>query len=421
MATSVAALALALSSTAAARGHTVIRNGDVCTVDKSRRNFLKASIVAGGAVGLRLGREWTLTAEAVFAGETVSTGPDTQPNPLRILILGGTNLTGPHHVRYAVERGHSVTIFTRGRRKPGLFQEVFEQHVEHLIGDREDNLEALHGRTWDAVIDASGMREQWTRESAQLLEDAVGTYLYISSTGVFYPYLTSDIREDTELVLEDESGGEDIASRYGVMKARSEIAAREVFGERTCIVRPGYIVGPLDSTHRGTYWPDRLQRGGEVLVPGKNDDQVQQIDVRDLTEWIIHLLESETHGVFNATGPASPITMEEFVHGMRATSSAEVSWTWVDDYEFLEENRVYAAIPWVLPTGNNFGSQRINIDKAKAAGLSFRPIAVTAMETLEWYYSDALTDEERNTPPMAITAERETELLALWRRSGSRR
>jgi 2'-hydroxyisoflavone reductase len=338
----------------------------------------------------------------------------TQPRPLDILILGGTNLTGPHHVRYAVERGHSVTIFTRGRRTPGLFQDVFE-HVEHLIGDRENNLEALHGRTWDAVIDASGMNENWTRDSAELLRDSVGTYLYISSTGVFYPYLTTDIKEETALVLVDESEGEDIASWYGVMKALSEIEARRVFGDRTCIVRPGYIVGPLDSTHRGTYWPDRLQRGGEILVPGKKTDQVQQIDVRDLTEWIIHLLENEVHGVFNATGPSSPITMEEFVYGMRATSSADVSWTWVDDYDFLERHGVEAAIPWVLPTGNNLGSQRINIDRAKTAGLSFRPIAITAMDTLEWYYSDALTDEQRVDPPMAITTEREAELLALWK------
>jgi 2'-hydroxyisoflavone reductase len=317
-------------------------------------------------------------------------------------------------VRYALERGHTVTIFTRGRRKPGLFQDAFE-NVEHLIGDREDNLEALRGRSWDAVIDASGMNERWTRDSAQLLKDAVGTYLYISSTGVFYPYLTSDIKEDTELVLEDESGGDDRASWYGVMKALSENEARQAFGERACIVRPGYIVGPLDSTHRGTYWPDRLTRGGEILVPGKRTDQVQQIDVRDLTEWIIHLLENETRGVFNATGPASPITIEEFVYGMRAATSSEPTWTWVDDYDFLEEHRIYAAIPWVLPTGNNLGSQCINIDRAKAAGLTFRPIAVTAMDTLEWYYSDALTDEERATPPMAITPEREVELLAVWK------
>jgi 2'-hydroxyisoflavone reductase len=383
-------------------------------MDTSRRRFLKTSIAASGALGLGLDSNSPLVADSLREIEAGHASDSPSSRSLKILILGGTNFTGPHHVRYALERGHSVTIFTRGRRRPGLFQDAF-QHVEHLIGDRENDLEALRGRSWDAVIDASGMNEAWTRDSAQLLRDAAGTYLYISSTGVFYPYLTTEIEEDTELVLEDESEGENIASRYGVMKALSEIEARRAFGERTCVVRPGYIVGPLDGTHRGTYWPDRLTRGGEILVPGKKSDLVQQIDVRDLTEWIIHLIENEVHGVFNATGPASPMTMREFVYGMRAATSSEVTWTWIEDYDFLIEHEIYAAIPWVLPVDDNLGSQRINIDRAKAAGLTFRPVALTAMETLQWYYSDALTDDERANPPMAVTPEREVEILTAWK------
>jgi 2'-hydroxyisoflavone reductase len=247
----------------------------------------------------------------------------------------------------------------------------------------------------------------------------VGTYLYISSTGVYYPYLTTEIDEDTEPELVDPSGGENGASAYGVMKALSEIEARKVFGQRTCVVRPGYIVGPLDSTHRGTYWPERLRRGGEVLVPGRKSDLVQQIDVRDLTEWMIHLLESETRGTFNATGPVVPTTLEEFVYGVRATSAAEISWTWIEDYAFLQDHGVVWAIPWIMPLDDNLGSQRIDISRARAAGLTLRPIAVTAMDTLEWYHSDALTDEQRANPPMAISPEKEAEVLAAWKvRSG---
>lgn len=378
----------------------------------SRRTFLKSSLAAGGTLGLGLGSH-PLWAHALSSpGGTHSPAAEPPARKLNILILGGTNLTGPHHVRYALERGHTVSIFTRGQTRPGLFQDAF-QHVEHLIGDREDNLDALRGRSWDAVIDASGMNEKWTQESAQLLKDAAGTYLYISSTGVFYPYLTTDIKEDTELVMVDESDGEDMASWYGVMKARSEMEAQKAFGDRSCIVRPGYIVGPLDRTHRGTYWPDRLSRGGEVLVPGKKGDLVQQIDVRDLTEFIVHLLEEEQHGVFNVTGPAAPTTLEEFVYGVKATTSSEVTWTWIEDYDFLEEQEVFGAIPWILPVGNDLGSQRINIDRAKAAGLGFRPLAVTATETLEWYKS--LTAEEQADPPMTITPQREAEVLKAWK------
>jgi 2'-hydroxyisoflavone reductase len=380
-----------------------------------RRDFLKTAAAAAGGLAMGLGGAAPLMAHEAPSATAARTGARRSK---KILILGGTNLTGPHNVRYALERGHEVTIFTRGRRKPGLFQDVFE-HVEHLIGDRADNLEALKGRRWDAVIDASGMDHEWTRDSAELLRDAVDRYLYISSTGVYYPYLTTEIDEDTEVDLVDPSGGENGASAYGVMKALSEIEARKVFGDRTCVVRPGYIVGPLDGTHRGTYWPERLRRGGEVLVPGKKTDLVQQIDVRDLTEWMIHLLEDGTYGTFNATGPVVPTTLEEFVYGVRATSAAEISWTWIEDYAFLREHGVVWAIPWIMPVGDNLGSQRIDISRAKATGLTFRPIAVTAMDTLEWYHSDALTDEQRTSPAMVISPEKETEVLAAWRaRSG---
>lgn len=382
-------------------------------MDTSRRDFLKTTVAAGGAAGLGLAPK-TLSAASVSPAGGGQPGNAPPPSrALDILILGGTNLTGPHHVRYALERGHSVSIFTRGRRQPGLFQDAFE-HVEHLMGDRENDLKALEGRRWDAVIDASGMAVKWTRDSAELLKDQVGTYLYISSTGVYYPYLTTDIDETSEPALVDDSGGRDGAASYGVMKALSEIEARRAFGEeRTCVVRPGYIVGPLDSTHRGTYWPDRLTRGGEILVPGKKTDQVQQIDVRDLTEWIIHLLEAGAHGTFNATGPSSLMTMEEFVYGMRAATSSDVTWVWIQDYDFLVENEVLYAIPWVLPVGNDLGSQTINIDRAKAAGLTFRPVALTAMETLDWYYS--LPKERQANPPMAIPPEREAEVLTAWK------
>jgi 2'-hydroxyisoflavone reductase len=382
-------------------------------METSRRRFIKSSLVAGGAMGLGLSpQDLSGTSRQPDGGHSLGARPSA-PRSLNILILGGTNLTGPHNVRYALERGHSVSIFTRGRRKPGLFQDAFE-HVEHLIGDRADNLEALKGRSWDAVIDASGMQVEWTTATAELLKESVRTYMYISSTGVFYPYLTTNITEDTDPELVDPSDGEDGAARYGVMKALSEIEARKAFGEeRTCVVRPGYIVGPLDSTHRGTYWPDRITKGGEILVPGKKTDQVQQIDVRDLTEWMIHLLEDGTYGTYNATGPSSKLTMEEYIYGIRAATSSDVSWTWIEDHQFLEENQVYFAIPWILPTGPNLGSQTINIDRAKAVGLKFRPVALTAMETLEWYYS--LPEDQQSSPPMAISAEKEAEVLAAWK------
>ena len=378
-----------------------------------RRRFLTTIAAAGGVLELGLTSPLAALTELNETPTRSSTSPPGRA--LNILILGGTNLTGPHNVRYALERGHSVTIFNRGRTQPGLFQDAFEQ-VEHLTGDRADDLEALRGRQWDAVIDASGMEVEWTRDSAQLLRDAAETYLYISSTGVFYPYLTTNITEDTAPVLEDPSNGENIAARYGVMKALSELEAKKAFPGRTIIARAGYIVGPLDRTQRGTYWPERIRRGGEVMVPGRRSDQVQQIDVRDLTEWMIRAIENKTYGTFNITGPTSrPTTMEEFVYAVRGAFSSDLTWTWIEDYEFLEANEVFFAIPWIIATGDNLGSQTINVDRAIAAGLTFRPMAETAVDTMEWY--DSLPDDDRTS--MIISREKEAEVLAAWKsRSG---
>ena len=217
---------------------------------KSRRQFLNTGIKVGATMSL-------LSHPVLSAGQLLlskETGlMSSRPHPLNILILGGTSFLGPHQIAYAMNRGHSITIFTRGRTKPTIHKDLFRE-VEHLTGDREDNLESLKGRKWDVVIDNSGRRAKWTRDSAELLRDQVELYLYTSSTGVYYPYLGSDIPEDTKPVLTVPEGiNEEQAMEYGygVMKANSEIEARRVFGDdQTIIVRPTYIMGPADRTDR---------------------------------------------------------------------------------------------------------------------------------------------------------------------------
>ncbi|NNE69332.1 MAG: NAD-dependent epimerase/dehydratase family protein [Rhodothermales bacterium] len=364
-------------------------------MDLSRRQFLATTALASGAVTL---------------------GLSPSAHPLRILILGGTGFLGPHLVRFARSRGHHVTTFTRGRTQPTMFASEFDR-VEKLVGDRASDLSALETGTWDAVIDNSGRNEAWTAASAALLKGRVGRYMYTSSTGVYYPYFGDDISEDTEVlttVLEDDDG----SSAYGVMKVLSERAARAEFGaDRTVVVRPTYIVGPGDRSNRFEYWPVRIQRGGEVLVPGKPDDPVQYIDVRDLTEFMIRLLENEVSGTFNCVGPESRLGMHAFVHGVHAVTSAAVNWVSIPDYDFLIEHGVPYAVPWIMPTGNEIGSARINFDRALARGLTYRPLAKTVGDTLEWWYSDAVTEERRTT---MVSGERslmarEAEIIAAWR------
>lgn len=371
-----------------------------------RRRFLKGSALAGLGVGVG-GRP----GSPLFRSASSST-----PRSLDILILGGTRFQGPHFVRYALERGHRVSTFTRGRTEPGIFEGVFDR-VEQLIGDRADDLDALKGREWDAVVDNSGLEVEWVRDTTELLKGRVGRYLFTSSTGVYYPYLDPPISEEREVLTEDPSDGENGSRAYGVMKARSEDLVRQAFGDRATVIRPGYIVGPADYSDRFTYWPVRIHRGGEVLVPGRKDDPVQCIDVRDLTRWEVHLLENGVGGTFNATGPAHRLTMEEFVYGLRAAIPSDVTWTWIQDYDFLREHRLRFAIPWIMPVDEYEGSQQIDVSRAVAAGLTHRPMAVTTMDTLEWWLHGT-SQERRDRAEFVLTPEREAEILTAWRERG---
>ncbi len=343
---------------------------------------------------------------------TDPTATEPAPKPLDLLILGGTGFIGPHLVRHAVSRGHRVTIFTRGKRSA-----VLPAGVVHLIGDRNGQLDALVGKRWDAVVDDSATNPDWVRQSTQLLADSVGRYLFTSSTGVYYPYLskTPGADESTPVRLEN-TDPEDGSEAYGVAKAQCERQVQQIFNnnnnDRGLVVRPTYIIGPGDTTDRFPYWPVRFQRGGEVLIPGHRDDPVQFIDVRDLAEFMLKLLEDERSGIYNVVGPRSPMLVPEFAETMRQAINPEAKLTFVDDYAFLEAHEIGGSVPWVMLKGNDLGHLSARNDKAIAAGLGFRPLADSARDTLAWWPS--VPEARRTAPGFYITPEQEAKALADW-------
>ena len=349
---------------------------------------------------------------SVAAAATLAAGATITPaaKPLSILILGGTGFIGPHQVRYAVARGHKVTVFNRGKTNPGLFP-----NVEHLEGDRNGKLDALKGRKWDAVIDNPSTLPRWVRDAAQLLKDSAGQYLFISTISVYADNSKSDADESGALLELSDPNVETVTGEtYGGLKALAEKEAEKAFPGRTTIVRPGLIVGPGDNSDRFTYWPLRIARGGEVLAPGNPTDPVQFIDARDLGEWTIRLVEQRAFGTFNGTGPSSPLTMAEMLYGIRAVTTADVKFTWVPA-EFLEAQKVrpWADMPvWISPAGDMAGFARRNIKRALAAGLTFRPLADTAQATLEFA-------KGKTTLKAGLTPEREAEVLAAWKKKTS--
>ena len=293
--------------------------------------------------------------------------------------------------------------------------------MEHLIGDRKDNLTALEGKSWDAVIDNSGHDASWTDQSAALLKDQCDLYVYTSSTGVYYPYLKSGYVENDPVLLEEPAVVADEIEKieywYGVMKARSEQAAIQHFGaDRTIVVRPTYMIGPADKTNRFIHWPLRLKQGGDVLVPGKASDPVQYIDVRDVAQWTVRLMEGGHSGTFNAVGPRSAQTMGAFIAEAQQAFNTPSNFIHVEDYAFLQSKGILDLVPWILPEGNNFGSSLVSNAKALDHGLSFTPLKATLLDTYAWWISSAVPDEVRaeveNNPNSVL--QRERELLDQW-------
>ncbi|MDJ0699472.1 MAG: NAD-dependent epimerase/dehydratase family protein, partial [Woeseiaceae bacterium] len=279
----------------------------------NRREFIIRAAGATSAIGLGL---TACSREQKTDADPVATTPGKQH--LNILILGGTGFIGPHMVRYAQSRGHTVTLFNRGRTDADLFPDVTT-----LIGDRDSQLDALESGSWDAVIDNSGFIPRHVRESAELLSSRANHYLFISSISAYADLSQHGIEENFALgQLADETDENLTGETYGPMKALAERYVQAAFPEGATIVRPGFIVGPGDRSDRWTYWPLRVRAGGEMIAPGAPSDPVQFIDARDLAVFVIGCLENRTLGAFNATGPAEPLSFGEMLETMKKAVGA---------------------------------------------------------------------------------------------------
>ena len=345
------------------------------------------------------------------------------PKPLKILILGGTGFTGPFQVKYALARGHKVTVFNRGKTHPGELPEG----VEQLIGDRNGQLDALKGRKWDVVIDNPTTVPKWVRDAAMILKGNVDRYIFISTISVYGDIAkagadeTAPVEQYKGADAMKETRDSVIASHfalYGPLKVLSEKEAEKWFPGKALIIRPGLIVGPGDETDRFSYWPVRIDRGGEVLAPGDPSDPVQIIDARDLAEWTIRMAEQGATGVYTAVGPTQRLTIGEMLNGIKTALGSNAKFTWVPA-DFLAKQKVepWSDMPvWVPPTGEDAGLGQISNQRAVAKGLTFRPLAETARDTLTWF--KAQSKERQAKLKAGLTSEREAEVLAAWHKAG---
>ena len=327
---------------------------------------------------------------------------------MRILILGGSVFLGRHVVEAALVRNHEVTLFNRGQDNPQLYPDI-----EKVRGDRNKDLAELRGRSWDVVIDTSGQLPRQVRTSTELLRDAVEHYTFVSSISAYADFSRPVDESMPVAVLEDPANEDPSPENYGGRKALCEQIANQSMPGRSLVIRPGLIVGPYDPTDRFTYWPHRVARGGEVLAPEPPLASIQYIDARDLADWMLQMAERRGTGVYNATGPATSLTMEELLLACKRESQSDAQFTWVSE-QFLTQHEVsaWSDLPlWVPPSDLSFaGFLAANCQKAIAAGLEFRPLPQTIHDTLSWEVARPSGHQWH----AGLDPEREQTLLDAW-------
>jgi 2'-hydroxyisoflavone reductase len=393
-------------------------------VNTTRRALLRNGLFAGAALG---------TSSGWLACATSSNAPGNAParaSPKSLLILGGTGFLGPQLVEAARARGHRLTLFNRGKTRPELFATAPD--IEMLQGDRDGRLGALEGRKWDAAIDTSGYFPRLVKMSAELLAPNLRHYVFISTISVYGDLSKAGIDESAPLARNDDPTIEKVtAESYGALKALCEQAAEASMPGRVTNIRPGLIVGPEDPTDRFTYWPVRIDRGGEVLAPGDGLDPVQFIDARDLAEWTIHLIDRGVTGTFNALGPGQVFPMKDLLAACASASPGKATLTWVPT-AFLEKRKVspWSDMPAWIPRGDSPpGAMPVRNDRAVGHGLKFRSAEVTVRDTLAWWRTlpPPATPGEKEHPfkrsarlRAGIAPEREAEVLTAWHAEGAR-
>jgi 2'-hydroxyisoflavone reductase len=329
----------------------------------------------------------------------------TKPDPKKILVLGGSGFIGPHVVDAARARGHTITMFNRGKTHPKLLPDV-----EKLRGDRDGKLDALNDRTWDAVVDTSGYVPRIVKQSVELLAPKVGHYVFVSTMSVYANEDEVDADETAEVQTLDDPTTEDVSKFYGPLKAACEAACEAGMPGRVTNLRAGWMVGPLDPTGRFTYWPSRLAEGGEVLAPGDGSTPIQLIDARDLAAFILTTIENTTVGTYNVFGPSNhpkvQLTLKQLIEACNQAAGNHATPTWVGA-GFLTAHEVtpWSDLPgWLPVSSDTAGFGRRSNRRAVEAGLKQRSLVEIARDTLAWIASPDLELWVAGTDPFGSAA-----------------
>ncbi|MDQ1694656.1 MAG: hypothetical protein QOJ03_9 [Frankiaceae bacterium] len=316
---------------------------------------------------------------------------------MRILVIGGSSFVGRHIVQHAIDRGHDITLFNRGKTDPGAFPTA-----EHLTGDRDSDLSALEGRSWDATVDVCAYVPRQVRTLLETLGAGSGHYTFVSTISVYGQVdVDSGFDEDAPL-LEPAWDDELVMEKYGELKVACEQVAQELAGDRLLVIRPGYVIGPHDPTHRFTYWVERVAEGRTPMAGPDAEQPLQGVDGRDLAAFTVAQVEKKTVAVFHVTAPEPAPTFAEWLQSIAEAADVElpaVRWVGAKD-----ELPLSAPEDW-------WAKMRAGLGRARTAGFTWRPIEDTVRDTLDWVRKARADGSYHPRPGIGLSPEEETALL----------
>lgn len=324
---------------------------------------------------------------------------------MRVLIVGGTSFVGRAIAWAALGAGHHVTVINRGQTESDL-----PSDVTRLIGDRGSDLSALAPLSFDVTIDAIAYRPHEVAVLREALDDRGGHYLQISSISAYQDPDREGACEDELLLIADAPPEPNVAitgATYGPLKAACERAAHEYFGDEITIVRPTFVIGSHDATHRFSYWVERIRRGGDVAVPEPLTNALQYIDARDLGAFVVTLAVNGTFGDFHVAGPFPGPTYLDVMEAVRRRVGPQGTRLVPVSLELIKDQGLEAKFP-LFSGAHSETVLRVNPAKAVAAGLRLRELNDSVDDVVEWW-------NDRAWPTWWLTPEKEATLLSAAR------
>jgi 2'-hydroxyisoflavone reductase len=328
-----------------------------------------------------------------------------------LLVLGGTGFVGPAVVDEARDRGWAVTVLNRGGR-------AHRPDVAAVRGDRKaGGLTAVADRTWDVVVDTWAQDPSAVRAAVRTLADRTDRYVYISSRSVYrWPIPAgADEQHPTVQAAADDGAGDAPDVGYARAKAGGEAAVVEAFGDRALLARAGLILGPREDVGRLPWWLTRVARGGPVLAPGRPDDGIQLLDVRDLATFVLDAVEHGRGGAYDLVSPVGHATMGGLLDACVAATGSDAELRWVDHAAVLAAGvEPWTQLPIWLPPGELHDALHASdVSKALGAGLRNRPVAETVGATRAWLLALGTPPAPpRDLPPVGLDPEVERRILA---------